>query len=510
MKKENIAAIDIGSSSIRMTICEVTKNEYDVLEKLRRPVRLGKDCFYNGKISRQIINECVLILKKYKKLCEEYKVTKIYAAATTAVREAGNVDVFLDNIRTLTNIDIEILSPSKESEYIYLALSNRISQINDNNKKEYWGIVKIGTGNVQITLLDDQCIIFTRSLPLGIMKIKQIFIKEFNREENFHNFLRVMIEHELQNLKRNIPLIKINKLYVIGFEIEALSKILTKKENDLSQISKNALQNLCLKIQNYTEEEITHKLKIPYELSETFYPASIIFLKIVNFFKCENIYIPRVSLRDGIIRSKFFISNKKKYFQKLEIQLIANAINLGRSLNFDEKHAIKVMDIAIKIFSQTKDIHYLDNIERCYLIVASILHDIGSTLSYRSHHKHSLYIIKAQDFFSFDKNEINIIANIARYHRKSGPKNSHPDYISLSHKDRMIVMKLASILRIADSLDNTHLQLIKDIELSKNDNKIIIYATVKEQFFSEVYSFNYKKKLFEDFFGLDVILKIKE
>ena len=107
MKKENIAAIDIGSSSIRMTICEVTKNEYDVLEKLRRPVRLGKDCFYNGKISRQIINECVLILKKYKKLCEEYKVTKIYAAATTAVREAGNVDVFLDNIDAILAIQKE-------------------------------------------------------------------------------------------------------------------------------------------------------------------------------------------------------------------------------------------------------------------------------------------------------------------------------------------------------------------------------------------------------------------
>ena len=216
-----------------------------------------------------------------------------------------------------------------------------------------------------------------------------------------------------------------------------------------------------------------------------------------------------ISLKDGIIKSLFFVQNKKKYFSKLEMQLYANAISLGRSLNFDEKHAIKVMEIATKIFDQTKDIHYLGNIEKCYLIIASILHDIGSALSYRSHHKHSLYIIKAQEFFSFNKNEINIIANIARYHRKSGPRKSHPDYMILSHKDKMIVMKLASRLRIADSLDNTHLQIIKDIELSREDNKIIINAIVKDQFFSEIYSFKYKKELFEEFFGLKVILKIK-
>ena len=130
MDKNRVAAIDIGSRAIRMTIAEVVNDKIEILEEVSLSVRLGKDSFDKGRILRPTIDESIQILRKYKNLCEEYKVDRIRAVATTAVREATNFDIFLDNILTNTGISVEILSITKETELIYKAISEKIK----NNK----------------------------------------------------------------------------------------------------------------------------------------------------------------------------------------------------------------------------------------------------------------------------------------------------------------------------------------------------------------------------------------
>ncbi|MBN2545832.1 MAG: HD domain-containing protein [Spirochaetes bacterium] len=508
MQKTVISVIDIGSSSIKMNIYELFEDHYTILESLRQHVRLGNDSFYQGKISRKTINECIIILNRYKKLCKDYNTKYIKTVATTAVREAVNVDVFIDSIFRHTDLEIELLGVQKESEYIYNAIMNIIYKKKINYNNENWAIVEIGAGNVEITLLDGDCILYSRSLPLGILKIMQIYKKMFEySEENLLNFYTILITNELKNFKRNMPLIKINKLYAVGTELSLLPSIIKSSGAELPLITKLNFKKFFLKIKDCTEEQLFHKIKMPHDLTESFIPALHLFNKILDFFKCDNFIIPKISLTDGIINYVYYVQEEKDYFKKLEKQLKINAINIGKSLKFDEKHAVKVTDIAVKLFNETKEIHRLGELEKCYLIVASLLHDIGSSISYRSHHKHSLYIIKALNFFSLNTNQINIIANIARYHRKSSPKNSHADYTQLSLYDRMIVLKLSSILRIADSLDNTHLQQIDDIKIEIEGTNLLIIANVKDNYLSEFFSFEYKKELFEDIFGYHLNIK---
>lgn len=514
---ERMAAIDIGSSAIRMTIVEIANDNIEILEELRQPVRLGKDSFNKGKILRPTIDESIQILKKYKSLCDQYKVKNIKAVATTAVRESSNFDIFLDNILTNTNINVDLLSSQKETELIYKAISEKIKSIKDFKKESYHSIIEIGSGSVEISILKDMFIIFSRTLPLGTLKMKQIFAKATNIEENFLNYLKIMVEHELRNLKREVPVSNVEFFYGISSELEYMFLLINKnesetkdyKDNKIKYIEIKKLEALCNKIQNYSEEELIHKLNVSYDMAETFYPSGMMFLKIANFLNCDKIYLPDVSLRDGLIYD-FITKKDKDFFNHLERQLEINAINIGRSFNFDENHALKVRDIALKLFEKTKFIHQLGKIEKCYLMVASLLHDIGSVISTSSHHKHSLYIIKNKNFFYFNENQTKIIANIARYHRRSMPKPTHEDYMALSTKDRMIVMKLAAILRIADSLDNTHLQLVSDVDFVKEDEEFYIFLYVKDQIFAELYSFKYKKDLFEMFFGIKLKLKIKK
>ncbi|HOV12723.1 MAG TPA: HD domain-containing protein, partial [Spirochaetota bacterium] len=163
---------------------------------------------------------------------------------------------------------------------------------------------------------------------------------------------------------------------------------------------------------------------------------------------------------------------------------------------------------ALKFFDATSEIHHLGNQERSYLIAASILHDVGISVSARSHHKHSLYVINAQEFFYLSDEEKNIVANIARYHRRSAPKTTHIDFMKLCEKDKMTVIKLASILRIADSLDNSGLQVINSIQTKIENDKLLITAQVIGDPLAEIYSFKYKKELFEDFFGISIKLNI--
>lgn len=503
-----VAAIDIGSRSIRMTIAQINGSDLEILDELQQAVRLGKDSFYKGKISRTTIDEAIAILNRFKKICTEYRVTRIRAVTTTAVREASNVDIFVDNIRTFTGLELEILTPSKESEYIYRTLSRGFKEKECSNEQN--AIIEVGSGSVEVTVFNKDFIIFSTSLPLGALKLQQTFSRAQNSVENFRTYLKSIIEHELRNLKRTFNIGKIKSIYGIGSELEILKGLINSESGkEGASIELAQFKEIYNKTKTYSDEEIIHKLKVPHDLGETFYPALLIFLSITDLLHAERVFIPRVSLKRCIIADMMGSLNNRNFFNKLQKQLKQNAIELGERFSFDRKHAEKVMELSLKIFDLTRDIHRMGNMEKCYLVLASMLHDIGLAISNSSHHKHSQYIIKAQEFFYFNSNQKNIIANIARYHRRSSPKSTHPDYVALCHQDRMTVMKLASILRLGESLDNSHLQLVRDLKVDIHGNRVTITAMAEDEIFAETNSFKSKKELFVEFFGYTLKLKVK-
>ncbi|MBP5706101.1 MAG: HD domain-containing protein, partial [Spirochaetales bacterium] len=442
--KKRIAAIDVGSSEIRMSIWEVGENtnKIKVLEELRVHVTLGKDIFDKARIDTDSIDESILILKRYKRLCDEYKTDTITAVASTTLNDAENIDLFLDRVRYEADIQLSVLTVSKEINYIYQAIKNNENYMNDDSSK-YKGIVEVGSGSVEIIIFSRKAIVFSRSFPIGALKIKQIFDSATNLEENFLNYIKVTIDHELISIKREIPKSKINVVFGIGAELELLQDLIKSKNPEDGYMNRNNMQKFISQIQDYSEEELIHQLQIPYDYAETFQAKCFIFSKIIDFFDFDDVYIPKISLRDGIIYEQMMTNHQESLYQHNRLQLRINAINIGRKLNYDEKHALTVTRFAMKIFDETKKFHHLGDREKLYLMCASILHDVGMSLSPSSHHKHSLYIIKSQNFFFFTDKERNIVANIARYHRRSIPKSTHPDYAVLNGEDKIIVMKLS-------------------------------------------------------------------
>lgn len=506
MKSKRFAAIDLGSESICMSIAELYEDgSTETIEETRQPSLLGKDSFYKGKISRDTMNSCIYTLQQYKQLCAEYGVSEINVVAGTAVRESINADIFIDNIAMSTGLTVKILSSNSQTECIHRAL---VKKLNDKDYSNYRCIAEVGAGNVIITIFDRDFILYSTTLPIGALRAKQLFLQEDHQEDGFAKYLKFIVEHELRAMVKLIPIKKIIRIYGIGQELEELSRVLNiSHQQNFMRIEKKQLEEICHKAERYSTDEIIHRMNVSDDLAENFYSICSIFLSIIKFLECEEIYIPDLTLKDSIVSQAADKYSGINDDNLLEKQIIINSQNIGRTFNYDEAHALKVLELSVKLFDQTVQLHKLTSHERCLLMAGAVLHDTGLAISNRSHHKHSQYIVSTQNFYYYSDEDRQIIANIVRYHRKTLPKTTHSDYSSLSHKNRMTVCKLAAILRIADSLDNNHKQVVEDVSVSIKRKSVNIDIRTTDGLPIEEYSFNAKKNLFEDFFGFQVVLR---
>jgi exopolyphosphatase/guanosine-5'-triphosphate,3'-diphosphate pyrophosphatase len=235
-------------------------------------------------------------------------------------------------------------------------------------------------------------------------------------------------------------------------------------------------------------------------------PAGIIILSsIFKQLEIDEMTISAFALREGII---FDAINKKadlkqpQFFGNIRLE---SANKLAESCNYDYKHCFHVSKLAEIIFDQLADLHLLSVEYKEYLIIASILHDIGFHIAHSKHHIHSQYIIVNSELLGFNENEIRSIACIARYHRKSHPKTSHREFMLLPEDWKTIVKKLSAILRIADAFDRTHNSLVKDIKVKVNKNSVVFNIPNKlEEIEIELWSIGRKKKLFENIYNKKV------
>jgi exopolyphosphatase/guanosine-5'-triphosphate,3'-diphosphate pyrophosphatase len=181
-------------------------------------------------------------------------------------------------------------------------------------------------------------------------------------------------------------------------------------------------------------------------------------------------------------------------------QVLSSADALGQKYRYDRKHGLHVAALSTRIFDLLRDEHGMSDRERLLLEAAGMLHDIGTYVSLRAHHKHTQYLLAASQIFGLSDTETNIVANIARYHRRGLPQKTHLPYVELDQQDRMIVNKLGAILRLANGLDAEHVQNIKDVRLLKREDAWIfeveavgdstmeiMVATARADMFTEVY-----------------------
>jgi exopolyphosphatase/guanosine-5'-triphosphate,3'-diphosphate pyrophosphatase len=215
-----------------------------------------------------------------------------------------------------------------------------------------------------------------------------------------------------------------------------------------------------------------------------------------------------VGLKEGILEEVV-----DKYFHVWDVageaeNVIHACVRLGQRYQFDEPHGTRVSEHAAKLFDDLQAVHAFNERDRLLLRAAAVLHDIGDFVRYDGHHKHSYYLIQHADIMGLTPDERAIVANIARYHRKSLPDPSHPNFRELDRDARGKVRGLAAILRIADALDREHRGKVTAVRavVERSKGQVLLFLRGDSERELEEWTVHAKAELLRDVYDLDVVI----
>ncbi len=503
--------IDIGSRTIKLLIGEDANNDIKILDSLRNVIPIANDTFQKNRISQETINLTIKVLEKYKRVLADYAITDAKVIATTAVREARNKNIFVDTILRKTGLNVEVLTPGDIIYYIDAYLSYKLKEDHPIHTKNIL-IAELGSGSLDISLMQKGFSLMHVGLPLGTLRLKQLMTKLNGSTEEIVEGLTEYITNELYYLKRNIPAdIAIDDIILIDENYSnSLSNILKLSgEDKFYQLESESTAKVLEILGDKSPAEISQEFKIPVDIAETLVAYVVILNIFFNLIKTPRIFILETSLAEAILAEKLLEIEIAKKYNKTN-QLISSAKYICSKYNADLKHGENVASMSEVLFNGLREQLGLKKDAQLYLILAAYLHDIGMFIHNRGHDKHSEYIISNINLFRLTETEMKMIACIARYHRKFYPSDNHPLYASLPQDRQIIVQKLSSLLRMANSLDRSHTQKVKKLEVKLNAHQdVTLTAHVSDNFLLEQDNFQDKKELYEEITGNKVTLVVK-
>ncbi len=501
---ETIASIDVGSNAIRLLIGKVDENgQTEALETLRAPVRLGRDTFQNGIFSETTMQEAVNTFISFKKIIHDYGVSHYRAVSTSAMREAANQDILTDRILQASGIQVEVINGEEEARLIHQA----VSQVIDLHKSTAL-LIDIGGGSMEVTLSVDGNILSAESFKMGAVRL----LSQLNQADMSGVPLEKLVLAAAESPRRRIRQIlqaqKVSLLVGTGGNVEELGglahKLFKRKTN--REISLKDLEDLIERLEGMPYEERIHQLGLRPDRADVILPAAILLEVVADETHQHEITVPRVGLKEGLLWDLAEEITRGTHPSRCE-QVWVSIQRLARKYAMDEGHARHVADLAGRIFDQTHSLHNLEPEYRLLLEAAAYLHDIGHFISTIDHDKHGYYILTANPIIGLTEAQQAIVANMARFHRRQSPSLEDASYRILPQKDRLVVIKLLSLLRIADGLDTSRSGRVQDVTLKGENAAWEMQLHGEGDLLLEKWAADKRKGLFCEMFGVTLELK---
>lgn len=521
--KQVIAAIDIGTNSVHMVVVEVDPKlpAFHIIAKEKDTVRLGDRDPETGYLTEEAITRALNALKRCKDLAESLKVSQIIAVATSATREAGNGIAFLHRIKSELGIGVNLISGKEEARRIYLGV---LSGMDFGDRPHV--MIDIGGGSTEIILADIREARFLSSTKVGAVRLTKEFVQcdPISRQELTYlkAYVRGMLERPVDEVWNSLELNENPRLVGTSGTIETLATIHALDTqgtvpNPLNgyKLTRKEIEDVIDKLAKMTYEERFDIPGISDKRAEIIVPGAIILLEAMKMLRMDSITICERALREGIIvdwmLTHGLISDRLRYQHEVRNR---NVFKIAHKYQVDLEYSQRVANFALSLFEQTQDkLHEWGQDEKELLWAAAILHNCGIYISHSAHHKHSYYLIRNAELLGFTELELGLIANIARYHRKSKPKKRHSPYQELPGKKyQLMVRQLSAILRIAVALDRRNKGAVSKVICDFDKREKIIKLTVVPNEIGdncalELWSLDYKKPIFEEEF--DIQLKAK-
>jgi exopolyphosphatase/guanosine-5'-triphosphate,3'-diphosphate pyrophosphatase len=531
-----IAAIDIGSNSIHMIVAEAdVEGGITTLWRMKEMVGLGRETFPARAISRETIERAMAILARFQQAAQQRQCERICAVATSAVREASNGGDFIERIGRTLGMDVRVISGREEARLIYLGVRHAMPL-----KGGPHLIVDIGGGSVELIVGDHRRHLLLASRKLGAARMTAQFIKSDKITDAERAALLEHYKNELAPIIGEIINLKPIKAIGTSGTLEnlaamsappppgaaagsdgAASSAAVNGNGQLNVsgsvpatprprfIERTAFGDMFETLLRSSSKQRAAMHGLDEGRRDQIVAGALLVRELLRRLHLRRIQICPAALREGIL-----VDYLSRHLPDLAIRQqipdprMRSVIALARRCTWHKSHSEHVARLTMRLFDDTRALHGLGTPERELIEYGALLHDIGWHIARSGHHKHSMYLIRHGDLKNFAAEEIEIIAHIARYHRKSAPKQKHESFAALSPRARTIVRTGAALLRLADGLDRSHANVVRDLRCRVDGKEV--KCTVKTRWDAqlEIWGARRKRQLFEKVFKRPIVFEI--
>ena len=470
---DHFAVMDVGSNAIKFQIAAVEQpKHYRVVEQERLPVRLGHQVFQTGRLDPAAAQAALKVFAEFKTSANRHRVKAIRAVGTSALREASDGKSLLRHAHKL-GVPLETIADKDEARLISLGIMSGL-----HFHLPLGLFLDIGGGSVELAIANASNIFCLFSLPLGAVRLtEELFTSDPPRNREIRS-LRQLAKQKLKRVAQRVEQEKFTMAFGSGGTVTALAETNMRVAGDtkggsLAILRRSRLKSLLELLAPMPVKERASFISGDPRRADIIVAGGMVLHEIMSVIGLEYLFVSRRGLRDGLMVDLLQRHYKHSGDWHPDAERAESLEQVCQKYLYDASHAQHVSQLAMSLFYQMNPVHGLAERYAGILNAAAMLHDIGLFIGEQKHHKHSYYLIKSSGMRSFDKLDLDLIANIARYHRKAHPSQKHLAFSQLSAVNQDVVRKLSSILRIANAFDYKHEQKVHSLTCSIKKGKLL-------------------------------------
>ncbi len=490
-----LAAIDVGTNSVKLELARPLPNgSFETLHEERDPVRPGEGVFKTGWIDKDVAERLLSALRRYGALCRRFH-ARVRAVATSAVREAKNREEIIRRARAEAGLNLEVVSGREEARLICLGV------LHGRPARSRALCVDIGGGSTEVASAIGPRPTNLWSISLGAVRLTELFDssgKVSSRQlARMTEYTREVVSHRLPKRPGRFP------KHALGSSGTIKSVIGFAAPEGTAHVSAEHVARAIPQLVEMGPEG--RRKRFEPRRADIIVAGAVILEALASHLELESITAVDAGLRDGILVDLM----QRRGAGQSESWTMQAAESLGRRFQFDEAHGRQAARISLALFDALRTSLGLPVSARSLLQVAALLHDVGNSVSYAKHHRHTYYLINNADIPGLADREREIVACVARFHRRNLPDAGHPDMANLTRAEAQLVRKLAALLRVADSLDRSHNQPVQKVKVTSGGESALLHLDVRGHVDLELWDFEREAKVFEDVFGRKLRLKLR-
>lgn len=505
--RRTIAAIDIGTSSVHLAIARIVDGARpEIIAQEKLPVRLGSGAKDMKQLEPDAVDRTIAALRSFSAIAEAHG-AELHAVATSAVREADDPSVFLGRAWEEAGVDVHVIAGVEEARLIHLGA---LGAMPISNRRHL--VMDIGGGSTELVVGHGVSPELLRSLKMGHVRLTDRFFPGGVVDEDAISRCRSSIRSFLSRDAVSIRDAGVEVAVGCSGTFETVAGLVRKQSDSDKRDAAIRRDQVGQVVDNIVAARLQDNAvtipRVDPHRQDTILAGALLVEGLMNELDLEAVEISPDALREGLLLDRLERQTPGGDALHHLSRIRANSVDTVAS-RYGENvvHCRQATDIALRIFDATVDLHGLRHDERDLLEAGAMLHNIGRFVGHGGHHKHSYYLIRNTEHLAgFDEHERELIAQIARYHRKSMPKPSHREYNALRPTDQHAVSLLAGMLRIGIALDRTYRNVASEVTVSTIANTLHILVEGDDDIELELFAANERKLLLEATLGCPVLI----